>query len=128
MRQPYAESAAVCLLAGLDPAPGFGTATEAFAAIDAGVFKTVIGDVAAVIVLAAGQGTRMKSRLPKVLHPLGAAQRERPLCVSVIPAQLLQQPAHPVAALALGPHGFEVTVAEPFEALGAGVVLDTELS
>ncbi len=32
--------------------------------------QTATGDIAAVIVLAAGAGTRMKSRLPKVLHPL----------------------------------------------------------
>jgi len=30
-----------------------------------------IGDIAAVVVLAAGQGTRMRSRTPKVLHRLG---------------------------------------------------------
>src|SRR5690606_33179283 len=36
----------------------------------------------AVIVLAAGQGTRMKSRLPKVLHPVAG----RPLVGHVLPA------------------------------------------
>ena len=32
---------------------------------------TTLGEVAAVVVLAAGQGTRMRSRTPKVLHRLG---------------------------------------------------------
>jgi bifunctional UDP-N-acetylglucosamine pyrophosphorylase/glucosamine-1-phosphate N-acetyltransferase len=42
-----------------------------------------------VIILAAGQGTRMKSRLPKVLHPLGG----RPLLQHVIDAARALEPA-----------------------------------
>ncbi len=42
-----------------------------------------------VIILAAGQGTRMNSRLPKVLHPLAG----RPLLEHVIEAALCLQPA-----------------------------------
>ncbi len=38
------------------------------------------GNNLAIIVLAAGQGTRMKSRLPKVLHPIGG----RPLVGHVL--------------------------------------------
>lgn len=42
----------------------------------------------AVVVLAAGQGTRMKSRLPKVLHPIGG----RPLVGHVLDTALALQP------------------------------------
>ncbi len=41
-----------------------------------------------VIILAAGQGTRMKSSLPKVLHPLAG----RPLLEHVIATALSLQP------------------------------------
>ncbi len=41
-----------------------------------------------VIILAAGQGTRMRSRLPKVLHPLGG----KPLLAHVIDTALQLQP------------------------------------
>ncbi len=49
----------------------------------------------AIVVLAAGQGTRMRSRLPKVLHPLGG----RPLIGHVLDT-----------AAALEPHRIEVVV------------------
>ena len=42
-----------------------------------------------IVILAAGQGTRMKSRLPKVLQPLGG----RPLLAHVIEAAEIMQPA-----------------------------------
>jgi bifunctional UDP-N-acetylglucosamine pyrophosphorylase/glucosamine-1-phosphate N-acetyltransferase len=42
----------------------------------------------AIVVLAAGQGTRMRSRLPKVLHPLGG----RPLVAHVLDAAAMLDP------------------------------------
>ena len=50
---------------------------------------------AAVIVLAAGEGTRMKSQLPKVLHPLGG----RPLLAHAVAAARATGPAHLVVVL-----------------------------
>mgnify|MGYP002651899464 CR=1 FL=1 len=52
----------------------------------------------AVIVLAAGQGTRMKSALPKVMHPIGGRS-------------LLH---HAIAAAAAAHPGVDVAVAVPF--------------
>lgn len=49
----------------------------------------------AVIVLAAGQGTRMKSRLPKVLHPLAGV----PLIGHVLATARALEPAHVVAVV-----------------------------
>lgn len=46
----------------------------------------------AVIILAAGQGTRMNSDLPKVLHPLGAA----PLVAHALAAAVSQEPSRVV--------------------------------
>ena len=63
----------------------------------------------AVIVLAAGQGTRMKSRLPKVLHRIGG----RPLVGHVIDT-----------ALALGPDRVAVVVRHERD-LVAGAVAET---
>ena len=64
---------------------------------------------AAVIVLAAGQGTRMKSALPKVLHPLGgkpmvghaltAARELEPLQVAVVVRHEREQVAEAVGQL-----------------------------
>ncbi|WP_149085838.1 MULTISPECIES: bifunctional UDP-N-acetylglucosamine diphosphorylase/glucosamine-1-phosphate N-acetyltransferase GlmU [Microbacterium] len=48
------------------------------------------GNNLAIIVLAAGQGTRMKSRLPKVLHPISG----RPLVGHVLTTATRLQPAH----------------------------------
>ena len=52
----------------------------------------------AVIVLAAGKGTRMKSALPKVLHPLAG----RPLIAHVLDSLAELRPAELVAAVAEG--------------------------
>ena len=49
----------------------------------------------AVIVLAAGQGTRMKSRTPKVLHPLAGV----PLIGHVLATARALDPAHVVAVV-----------------------------
>lgn len=49
----------------------------------------------AVIILAAGQGTRMKSRLPKVLHPLCG----RPMLHTVLETASLLSPKHIVAVI-----------------------------
>uniref|UniRef100_UPI0013E2A8FF NTP transferase domain-containing protein n=1 Tax=Microbacterium sp. CPCC 204701 TaxID=2493084 RepID=UPI0013E2A8FF len=49
----------------------------------------------AVVVLAAGQGTRMKSRLPKVLHPIGG----RPLVGHVLDTALALQPERVVVVV-----------------------------
>ena len=48
------------------------------------------GNNLAIVVLAAGQGTRMKSRLPKVLHPIGG----RPLVGHVLTTAARLQAAH----------------------------------
>lgn len=48
------------------------------------------GNNLAIVVLAAGQGTRMKSRLPKVLHPIGG----RPLVGHVLATAARLQAAH----------------------------------
>src|SRR5690606_2076339 len=42
--------------------------------------RSMTGNTLAIVILAAGQGTRMKSRLPKVLHPIGG----RPLVGHVL--------------------------------------------
>ena len=67
---------------------------------------------AAVIVLAAGAGTRMKSRTPKILHPVGgvpmvghalnAAQALAPRTLAVVVRHEREQVAGQVAALAPG--------------------------
>ena len=59
-----------------------------------------------VVILAAGQGTRMKSALPKVLHPLAG----KPLLQHVIDA-----------AMALRPHGLHIVIGHGAERVKAGV-------
>jgi len=59
-----------------------------------------------VVILAAGQGTRMKSALPKVLHPLAG----KPLLQHVIDA-----------AMALRPHGLHIVVGHGAERVKARV-------
>ena len=54
--------------------------------------------VVAVIVLAAGQGTRMNSDLPKVLHPLGAA----PLLAHALAAAMAVEPSRVVVVAGHG--------------------------
>ena len=52
----------------------------------------------AAIVLAAGQGTRMRSRVPKVLHPLAG----RPMIDHVLDALAAAGVAHPVVVIGFG--------------------------
>src|SRR5699024_6287796 len=51
--------------------PGCGTTRRASPAVAATVDRVSLTPPAAVIVLAAGQGTRMRSATPKVLHRIG---------------------------------------------------------
>ena len=80
---------------------------------------------AAVIVLAAGAGTRMKSRRPKVLHEIGG----RSLLVHAVTAAEGTGPAELVVVLRherervaehLAEHASEVTVADQDEIPGTG--------
>jgi bifunctional UDP-N-acetylglucosamine pyrophosphorylase/glucosamine-1-phosphate N-acetyltransferase len=64
-----------------------------------------------VIILAAGQGTRMRSALPKVLHPLGG----KPMLSHVIQAARSLEPAEIVVVY--GHNGEQVRAATPDEAL-----------
>ena len=43
-----------------------------------------------VVILAAGQGTRMRSALPKVLHPIA----DRPMLAHVVDTARTLEPAH----------------------------------
>jgi len=76
-----------------------------------------------VIILAAGQGTRMKSSLPKVLHPLAG----RPLLEHVIVTALSLQPAAVHAVIGHGAEqvqqqlaGYNVNWVTQHEQLGTG--------
>jgi UDP-N-acetylglucosamine diphosphorylase/glucosamine-1-phosphate N-acetyltransferase len=77
------------------------------------------------IVLAAGKGTRMKSDLPKVVHPVGG----RPMVCAVVDACLAVGCSRVVAVVgykqelvreALASYGSKVVFAEQLEQLGTG--------
>ena len=75
-----------------------------------------------IIVLAAGQGTRMKSDLPKVMHPLAG----RPMVSFVVAAAQALDPARLVVVIGHGEHlvrqavGDDVTYVTQREQLGTG--------
>jgi bifunctional UDP-N-acetylglucosamine pyrophosphorylase/glucosamine-1-phosphate N-acetyltransferase len=82
----------------------------------------------AIIILAAGQGTRMNSDLPKVLHPLGAAPliaHALAAAATVEPERLLVVTGHEAAHVAMAAAGFapeaEVVVQEPQSGTGHAV-------
>ena len=84
-----------------------------------------------VIILAAGQGTRMKSKLPKVLHPLGG----KPLLAHVIDAANLLKPAKMVVVYGHGGQQVLDTIndssivwAEQKEQLGTGHAVNQAMS
>jgi bifunctional UDP-N-acetylglucosamine pyrophosphorylase/glucosamine-1-phosphate N-acetyltransferase len=62
----------------------------------------------AAIVLAAGQGTRMRSRIPKVLHPLAG----RPLVLHVLDALADAGVARPVVVIGHGADAVEAAIAD----------------
>jgi len=62
----------------------------------------------AVVILAAGQGTRMKSDLPKVLHPLAG----RPLVTYAVEAAQVLTAARPVLVVGRGAEAVRETVGE----------------
>ena len=57
-----------------------------------------MGDGPHAVILAAGQGKRMRSVLPKVLHPVGG----RPLILSVVDAVRAAIGGAPVVVIAAG--------------------------
>ena len=59
------------------------------------VFETMTADRIAAVILAAGKGTRMKSDLPKVLHPLAG----RPMIGHVLEAVATLKPAYQVVVI-----------------------------
>lgn len=84
-----------------------------------------------IVILAAGQGTRMRSALPKVLHPLGG----RPLLAHVFATARALQPRRIVAVYGHGgrqvpaafPDEGDVTWVEQAEQLGTGHAVDRAL-
>lgn len=73
----------------------------------------------AVIVLAAGQGTRMKSRLPKVLHPIGG----RPLVGHVLDTALTLEPEQVVVVVR---HERDLVAGAVMDAAPGVVVVDQD--
>jgi len=80
-----------------------------------------------IVILAAGQGTRMKSSLPKVLHPLA----DRPLLQHVIDTASSLEPEHIVVVYGHGGEqvreaiaGEDLVWAEQAEQLGTGHALE----
>ncbi len=78
------------------------------------------------VILAAGQGTRMKSRLPKVLHPLLG----RPMLAYAVEAALALAPERLVVVVGHGGEavrealeGYPVVFAEQKEQLGTAHAL-----
>src|SRR5688500_1140622 len=66
----------------------------------------------AAVILAAGQGTRMKSALPKVLHPVLGL----PMYTHVVRAVLEASVAHVVLVVGHGREALEADVAARFDA------------
>ena len=62
----------------------------------------------AVVILAAGQGTRMKSDLPKVLHPLAG----RPLVIYAVETAQALTDARPVLVVGRGAEAVRKAVEE----------------
>src|SRR5688500_3090256 len=75
-----------------------------------------------VVILAAGQGTRMRSRLPKVLHPIAG----RPMVRQVVEVGRALQPSAIVAVVGheadavASAIGEDVTIVHQQERLGTG--------
>ena len=84
-----------------------------------------MGDGPHAVILAAGQGKRMRSALPKVLHPLGG----RPLILYVVDAVRAVIESAPVVVIAAGDTairdllGDAATCVEQATALGTGDAL-----
>lgn len=60
------------------------------------------------VILAAGQGTRMKSRLPKVLHPI----LDKPMILYAVETALRVSPQPPVLVIGHGADAVQATVGE----------------
>ena len=67
-----------------------------------------MGDGPHAVILAAGQGKRMRSALPKVLHPVGG----RPLILAVIDAVTTATGTNPIVVIAHGDTAVREAVAD----------------